>query len=175
VALGAEPPTSAELATWTNIVPFFLFALVVPILGPWEEPGFRGYALSRLRMRHSPLAAGLMVGAMAVAWHLPLFFTDDIPLADVVLILAAGVVFAALVWGSGGSVLVAMVMHAASNAVSGEFVSQMFLEDAAVLGWIRAGVWCVFAAATVALAGTAFRARPAPRADAEATSVGVTR
>jgi hypothetical protein len=175
VALGAPAPTSAELATWTDIVPFFLFALLVPMLGPWEEPGFRGFALSRLRLTHSPLVAGLLVGVIAAFWHLPLFVTGDIPLADIVLVLAASVVFAALVWGSGGSVLIAMVMHATSNAVSGEFVSQMFLEDAAVEGWIRAGVWCVFAVATVALAGRDFRGRPAPEAGAEATAVGVTR
>jgi hypothetical protein len=174
VALGAPLPTSAELATWTNIVPFFLFALLVPMLGPWEEPGFRGFALSRLRRTHSPLAAGLLVGVIATGWHLPLFFTGEIPLADVVLLLAAAVVFAALVWGSGGSVFIAMVMHAVSNAVSGEFISQMFLEDAAVEGWIRAGVWCVFAVATVALAGRGFRTRPVPDARADATPVQAT-
>jgi membrane protease YdiL (CAAX protease family) len=175
VALGAEPPTSAELATWTNIVPFFFFALIVPMLGPWEEPGFRGYALSRLRRTHSPLVAGLLVGVLAAGWHLPLFFTGDIPLADVVLVIAAGVVFAALVWGSGGSVLIAMVMHAASNAVSGEFISQMFLEDAAVEGWIRALVWCVYAVVTVGLCGRAFRTRPSSPTEGDATRVEVSR
>jgi membrane protease YdiL (CAAX protease family) len=174
VALGAPTPTSAELATWTDIVPFFLFALLVPMLGPWEEPGFRGYALSRLRRTRSPLVAGLLVGVIAAFWHLPLFLTGDIPPADIVLVLAAAVVFAALVWGSGGSVLIAMVMHATSNAVSGEFISQMFLEDAAVEGWIRAGVWCVFAVATVALAGRGFRTRPVPDARADATPVQAT-
>jgi hypothetical protein len=68
-----------------------------------------------------------------------------------------------------------MVMHAVSNAVSGEFVSQMFLEDAAVEGWIRALVWCGYAAATDVLCGPAFRARPASVPQPEPTRVEVLR
>jgi uncharacterized protein len=160
VALGAPVPTAQDLAAWTDILPFFLFALLVPLLGPWEEPGFRGFALQRLMRRQSPLVAGLLVGVMIVFWHLPLFRTGEVPPSDVVQILAAAVVFAALVIASGGSVLVAMVMHAASNAVSGEFISPIFADDAETLGWIRALVWCLFALGAVALAGRDFRTRP---------------
>jgi membrane protease YdiL (CAAX protease family) len=157
VRLGAPPPTASELSAWTDIVPFFLFALLVPLLGPWEEPGFRGFALSKLMQTHSVLAASLIVAAIIVFWHLPLFLVGDIPPADVVLILAAGVVFGALVVGSGGSVLLAMVMHATNNAVSGEYISQMFSgQDAATLGWIRAGVWCLFAVAALIIGGRRF-------------------
>jgi hypothetical protein len=34
--------------------------------------------------------------------------------------------------------------------------------DAATLGWVRALMWCGFAAATIALAGRGFRTRPEP-------------
>jgi uncharacterized protein len=162
VALGAPVPSAAELAAWTDIVPVFLFVLLVPLLGPWEEPGFRGFALSRLMLTHSPLTAALLVGVIHVLWHLPLFFTGEIPAGDVVHILAAAVVLAAVVLGSGGSVLVAMVMHAVNNAVSGEFVSPLFADDAGTLGWLRALVWVVFALGAVLLAGRSFRTRPAP-------------
>jgi membrane protease YdiL (CAAX protease family) len=157
VRLGAAAPTASALSTWTNIVPFFLFAVLVPLLGPWEEPGFRGFALSKLMQTRSVLVASLIVAAIIVFWHLPLFLTGDIPAADVVLILAAGVVFGALVVGSGGSVLLAMLMHAANNAVSGEFISLMFSgQDAATLGWIRAGIWCLFALAALMIGGRRF-------------------
>jgi membrane protease YdiL (CAAX protease family) len=173
VALGAPAPTATELSTWTNIVPFFLFALLVPLLGPWEEPGFRGFALSRLMQSRSVLTASLMVAAIIVFWHLPLFLLGDIPAADVVLILAGGIVFGALVVGSGGSVLIAMVMHATNNAVSGEYISQMFSgQDADTLGWIRAGIWCLFAVAALFIGGRRFwtqvpqeTATPVTRAD----------
>lgn len=157
VRLGAPAPTALELSAWTDSVWFFLFALLVPLLGPWEEPGFRGFALSKLMRTHSTLVASLIVAAIIVFWHLPLFLVGDIPAADVVLILAAGVVFAALVVGSGGSVLVAMVMHATNNAVSGEYVSQMFSgQDADTLGWIRAGIWCLYALAALLIGGRRF-------------------
>jgi membrane protease YdiL (CAAX protease family) len=164
VRLGAPAPTASELSAWTDIVPFFFFALLVPLLGPWEEPGFRGFALSKSMETRSVLVASLMVAVIIVFWHLPLFLIGDIPAADVVLILAAGVVFGALVVGSGGSVLVAMVMHATSNAVSGEYISQMFTgQDAATLGWIRAGVWCLFAVAALIIGGRRFWTHPPQR------------
>jgi uncharacterized protein len=150
VALGAPRPTSTQLGLWTEIIPFFLFALIVPMLGPWEEPGFRGFALSRLMRERSILVSALLVGVIIVFWHTPLFFTGDIPAGDVILIMAGAVVFAWLVVGTGGSVLLAMIMHATSNAVSGEYISEMFTgSDAETLGWIRAGIWCVFAAVVV--------------------------
>lgn len=72
--------------------------------------------------------------------------------------MAAAVVFAWLVVGSGGSVLVAMVMHAANNAVSGEYVSPMFSGAyGEVLGWLRAGLWCLFATAVVLAVGRGLR------------------
>ncbi len=85
-----------------------------------------------------------------VFWHAPLFFAGEIPAADVVLILAASIVFAWLVVGTGGSVLLAMIMHAANNAISGEFISPMFTgTDADVLGWVRSGIWILFALGVV--------------------------
>ena len=80
--------------------------------------------------------------------------------------MAASIVFAWLVIGSGGGVLVAMVMHAVNNAVSGEFVSPLFSgSDAELLGWIRALLWCLVALVTLALAGRGFRAGPQEEAD----------
>jgi len=150
VGLGAPRPAGDQIALWTDIVPFFLFAIFVPLLGPWEEPGFRGFALSRMQRGRSLVGAGLAVGVIHVFWHLPLFFTGDIPAADIVFIMAAAVVFAWLVVGTGGSVLLAMVMHAANNAISGEYITPMFAgSDASTLGWIRALIWCGYAAAVV--------------------------
>jgi uncharacterized protein len=160
VALGAPRPTNAQIGLWTEIIPFFLFALIVPLLGPWEEPGFRGFALSRLMRERSVLVSALLVGVIIVFWHTPLFFSGSIPMGDVVLIMAAAVVFAWLVVSTGGSILLAMIMHATSNAVSGEYISAMFTgSDAETLGWIRAGIWCVFAVVVV-LTNPSFRSRP---------------
>lgn len=160
--MGAPQPAAADWAGWTAVPMTFLFVLMVPVLGPWEEPGFRGFALGKMLNGRSPLVAGLAVGVLHVFWHVPLFFTGDIPPADVVYILAASVVFAWIVVGTKGSVLMAMVMHAASNAVSGEFISPMFTgADADLLGWARALIWCVFAGVVVVAAGREFVSRSA--------------
>lgn len=161
VGLGAPNPIDAALSSWTVIPIEFATVLLLPLLGPREEPGFRGFALSGLMTRRSPLVAGLTVGAIHVGWHIPLFFSGDIPAADVVLILAASVVLAWLVVRSGGSVLIAMLMHASSNAFSGEFASKLFSgSDVALLGWVRALLWCVIAAGIIAATGPWFRQKP---------------
>jgi membrane protease YdiL (CAAX protease family) len=165
VALGAPAPSPSKIGAWTEILPLFLFIMIVPALGPWEEPGFRGFALSGLMQGRSVLGAGLIVGVMHVFWHLPIFFSGDIPAADVVYIMTAAVVFAWIVVGSGGSVLLAMLMHASSNAISGEYISPMFTGEAAsTLGWVRAGIWLVAATLVIIGAGPGFR-RPDTASD----------
>jgi membrane protease YdiL (CAAX protease family) len=52
--------------------------VLVPVIfvgGPLaEELGWSGYALDRLQERRSALSASLVLGAVGVLWHLPLFF-----------------------------------------------------------------------------------------------------
>lgn len=161
IALGAETPSSDQVATWAEIPINFALYLLIPLWGPWEEPGFRGYALTRLTQTQSVLAAALVVGVIQVFWHTPLFFTGDIPVSDVVWIMAAAPVFAYLVIRSGGSVLLAMVMHATNNVVSGEYVTSLFSGSGVGLqGWVRATMWCVIAIVVVLLAGRSFTTKP---------------
>jgi membrane protease YdiL (CAAX protease family) len=161
VALGADTPSPGQLETWSEIPINFALYLLIPLWGPWEEPGFRGYALTRLTQTQSVLAAALVVGVIQVFWHTPLFFTGDIPVSDVVWIMAAAPVFAYLVIRSGGSVLLAMVMHATNNVVSGEYVTSLFSgSDVELQGWVRATMWCVIAIVVVLLAGRSFTTKP---------------
>jgi len=161
---GATRPTEAEIGGWTEVPVTFVLVLLIPLFGPWEEPGFRGFALSRLMEDHSPLVAALAVAVIHVGFHVPLLLTGDVPAADIVLILAVGVFFAWLVIGSRGSVLLAMVAHATNNAVSGEYVSPMFSgSDADLLGWFRAGLWVVAALVLVLVAGRRLGAGPPGR------------
>ena len=53
------------------LLPALAFMLV---LGPVEEFGWRGLALPILQRHLSPLAAGLVLGAVWGLWHLPAFF-----------------------------------------------------------------------------------------------------
>jgi membrane protease YdiL (CAAX protease family) len=160
VVLGADTPTAGQLATWTEIPVTLLIVLLIPLTGPWEEPGFRGFSLTRLTRTYSVLTAALVIGAIHVFWHTPLFLNGSIPASDVVWIVAASIVFAFLVIRSGGSVLLAMVMHATNNAVS-DYVSILFSGGDAVLqGWVRATMWSVIAIGVVLVSGRTFTTRP---------------
>jgi uncharacterized protein len=161
VALGAEPPAPDQVGTWVEIPLNFVLYLLIPLWGPWEEPGFRGFALTRLTRTQSILVASLVIAVIHVFWHTPLFFTGEIPGSDVVWIVAASIVFSFLVIHSGGSVLLAMVMHATNNVVSGEYVTSLFSGDDIVLqGWVRAIMWSVIAVVVVLVAGRSFTTRP---------------
>lgn len=151
LALGADLNASLGLAA--GIPATMLLVLLVPgIGGAWEEPGFRGFALGRLETLVGPMAAPLVLGVIWVMWHLPLFMTGHILPTDVLMIMAASVVIAAVFHLGRESVLIAMLMHATNNAVGGEFASQLFVGgDNARLGWLTAAGWWAVAATVLAV------------------------
>lgn len=166
VVLDARPSaTAAELGGWSSLVPTFFILLLVPgIAGPWEEPGFRGYALPHLQRGRSALSAALTLGVMWAVWHLPLFITGVDHWNESLQIVAWTVVFTWLYNNTQGSVLVAMLMHATSNTVSGTFVSQMFSgADSVSQAWLRGALWGAVAVIVVALAGPAHLSRKHPK------------
>jgi uncharacterized protein len=112
VLLGAQPPSAAQLGAWTGIISTFAIVLLIPgIGGAWEEPGWRGYALPRLQSRRSALVASLILAALIAGWHLPLMVAGQVHYSDIVLILAAVIVFNWVFNNTGGSVLIIMLMH----------------------------------------------------------------
>ena len=99
-----------------------------------EEPGWRGFALPRLQNSRSPMKAALILTFFWWLWHLPTYWT--LPLAmDAVdqygFMAAFGIQFIVLLllsilcaWvyiGSGGSVLMPVLLHASWNFWSGSF------------------------------------------------------
>jgi membrane protease YdiL (CAAX protease family) len=165
VALGARPPAPEAVARWPEL--FLAFPVILVLAGPLgEEPGWRGFLLPKLRAGRSELAASLLVGAVWAAWHLPLLvsgpFRDQV-VPMVASVLAASVLLSRLDVGSGGSVLLAMVLHAAQNTVGGEYLGAMFQgADSVRLAWLRAAAYAI-AAAAAALAAARRPAR-APQA-----------
>jgi len=90
-----------------------------------EELGWRGYALPRLSARVGLPAASVVLGVIWACWHLPLFFA---PIGDnvgqsfplyVLAVTAISVTMAWLYWRTDGSLLLTMLMHAASNNTAG--------------------------------------------------------
>lgn len=121
VAVGVGPP-SFDLAGWgfLLLVPL-LFANAV-VVGGLEEIGWRGYLLPRLQTRLPALGASLVIATVWSVWHAPLFLigsTTQTSMPVVWFTLQAFGLSIILTWvynGSGGSLLLAVLFHAAVNA-----------------------------------------------------------
>jgi membrane protease YdiL (CAAX protease family) len=161
LALGAARPPASGWALWTDIPVTMLAILLVPGLGgAWEEPGFRGFALGRLEQRFGAAAGPLVLGVLWVLWHGPLFLAGQILWTDVLTIVAASVVIAAVFHSARDSVLVAMLLHATNNAVGGGFASQLFDgADNTRLGLLTAAGWWLLAAGALAYRARSGRPR----------------
>jgi membrane protease YdiL (CAAX protease family) len=161
VVLGAQAPSAADLSGWTNLLPGFAIALLIPGLGgAWEEPGWRGFALPRLQAGRSALFAGLILGVLIAGWHVPLMVVGDVHWSDIVLIMGAVIVFNWVFNNANGSVLIIMLMHAMNNTISGQFFSPMFSgADSVRQSWMLAAVWCAVAVVVVLWAGPAHLSR----------------
>lgn len=129
------PPALFSVAIWINVwlgnqtaprfqIPepvgttlHFLLNLVVGgALG--EEPGWRGYALPRLRERCGVLLGSIVLALAWALWHWPLWLIAEVPSSFPVYVLGMiplTILFTWLdEWGKG-SVLVALLFHASLN------------------------------------------------------------
>lgn len=115
VLLGAPLPAVDQSLTWPAVVmPEFILGFL--FLGLAEEPGFRGFALPRLRVGRSALAASLLLGVLHTIWHLPLFVSGDESLVIIPIIISGAVMFTWLANHTKESVLLAMLLHASVHS-----------------------------------------------------------
>jgi membrane protease YdiL (CAAX protease family) len=102
------------------MLPLFLLILILTD-GLGEELAWRGFALPRLLTRHNALVASLILGVLWALWHLPLVWTEGATLYQqpgwlfLVDILAKSVLFTWVFLHTRGSVLLAVLLHAATN------------------------------------------------------------
>lgn len=61
---------------WYQVFPAMAIALFI---GPLEEFGWRGLAQPLLQRKYSPFWAGLILGCVWAAWHIPAFFLSGTP------------------------------------------------------------------------------------------------
>ena len=100
----------------------FLFAFMIfPGSALGEELGWRGFVLPRMQARHSALKASLLIGILWGPWHLPLWLTGSeghpisLYVPFVVAVVVSSVFYTWLYNNTGGSLLIVVLYHAASN------------------------------------------------------------
>jgi membrane protease YdiL (CAAX protease family) len=107
------------LILWNFVYIFFLG-------GPLQEEfGWRGYALSRLQLRHSALVSSVVLGVIWAVWHLPLNLMYWLGpqyevgiamfLSTVILFVFVSILFTWLYNNTGGSIFAALIFHTMLN------------------------------------------------------------
>ena len=114
---------------WHELLWLFLLML---ILVPLEEIGWRGYALPKLQTIYGALWASMMLGVVWSFWHLPLIWVHGSyqesrsPVAYIlvftVTILPSSVLFTWLYNRTRGSLLLASLFHAAINVTESALI-----------------------------------------------------
>ncbi len=90
---------------------------------PWEEVGWRGFALPRLMATLPAAPAALVVGLLAALWHLPLFVWPASPMSTFPVVpwalssLGESLILAWLYLRSGRCLAVVMLSHVAENII----------------------------------------------------------
>lgn len=101
-----------------------LFVYILLLGGGLEEPGWRGHLQPLLARSRSTLVAAVIVGVIWAVWHLPLFFLPGTIQSEMTFWLYApnvvglSVIFAYLTRAAGGSVVPAILLHAAINSMA---------------------------------------------------------
>jgi uncharacterized protein len=142
VAVLGTDPLTALLESWplffTVFLPLVLLGIFIPSIG--EEPGWRGFALPRLQERYGPVWGSLILRTLVGLYHTPAFFTPflgpiTVPafLTFQLTAIAATFIYTWVFNGSGGSLFIVILLHAAGNAASG-LLTGVF-EDLPYGGW----------------------------------------
>lgn len=99
---------------WYQALPALVLAF---LLGPIEEFGWRGVALPLLQRKFAPFWAGLILGLIWAAWHIPAFLMGGTPQSNwdflpfFAGVVALSVVLTPLFNTSRGSLLIAVIYH----------------------------------------------------------------
>jgi membrane protease YdiL (CAAX protease family) len=113
--------SGADTSQFNPWIPAVVAGLLAGLL---EEYGWSGFAFPRLQARFGFLRAGIAMGFVVALWHLPLFFTPGQPQSDfsflpfLLTLIAVRILFGWVFNGTGGSVLLTVLLHASGNAWS---------------------------------------------------------
>lgn len=133
-----------------------LLSFVVAVLIVGEEIGWRGFLLPYLLQRYSPVTSSLIVGIVWAFWHLPNFLVPSYPhyglpfTAFVLMTIAFSMLFTWFHLKTDGSLVIAIIFHAALNlfSLSGVEPSREY--------WLKAIVYSVTALVVYGVTNSSF-------------------
>jgi len=156
IALHGIPLTELR-ANWVTFFSSYLPALLIfPAFITWgEEPGWRGFALTRLQKRYHPLVSSLIVGFFHGLWHLPIYLLVVGPVAsgpfdfvkfatNILAIMSITVIWAWVFNNAKGSILFAVLLHASLNAAQA-WMGSLIPDYPQEAGFIAFGFYIVVA------------------------------
>jgi uncharacterized protein len=132
------------------LVPAIISGLLAGLL---EEFGWTGFAFPALQARFGFAGAGAAVGVIVAVWHLPFFLLPGTTqnassfVMFLLILIAARIVFGYLYNVSGGSILLAILLHAFANTWAETLGTGSDNADAA--GLTKLGVFSVAALVAV--------------------------
>ncbi len=117
-----SPEFSRDVFVPDNLIALLLTGIAVGlVVGLFEEIGWTGFAIPRLRLQYGIVITGLTIGILWGAWHFPVWWTEDsfsgvLPMAVLLGGLFAWIpafrVMMVWVYDRSGSLLVIVLMHA---------------------------------------------------------------
>jgi membrane protease YdiL (CAAX protease family) len=113
----------AELPQLMGLVGWVIWIVT---FGLGEETGWRGFALPRLQKHHTALVSTLILSALWLIWHWPLFFYKEFYMTMNTVttliwmfgFIPSSIAFTWLYNSTGGSILMAMLLHGTLNAAT---------------------------------------------------------
>lgn len=122
LAFGGSHAVAVAGGAPTMVYPIVSALISGLLAGLLEEFGWSGFAFPALQARFGFLAAGAAVGVIVAVWHLPFFLLPGTTqnassfVMFLLILIAARIVFGWVYHGTGGSVLLAILLHASANA-----------------------------------------------------------
>jgi membrane protease YdiL (CAAX protease family) len=119
VLMGAPSPGWGVYSDLSGLATTIVATMLV--VGLFEEPGWRGYALPRMQRGHSALWAALVLGVVWALWHLPEMVGDPgerEPIPYSLSVVAQSVLLAWIYNSTRGSLLLVVLFHGAVNTAA---------------------------------------------------------
>lgn len=121
---GGQSFTTPAVGELTTLAGLLDLVVVGGLLQAWgEEPGWRGFALPRLRERFGPLPATLVLWPVWLCWHLPFFLSRPefgwVQWAAFSVGILSAAVWLTLIWDRTHSLLMCLGWHAVVNVCRG--------------------------------------------------------